>query len=162
MSVSRIELVSGLSTEEAQRVLDLGTPVRIPTGGSLFRLGDLADRVFVIERGRIALTMPMQVRQQEEALLVEERLPGETVGWSALIPPHRFTLNAAAPLETDVLAIPRIALFEYLDARPQIGYQLMRNLGEILGQRLQVFQAMWLREMQLGIDLRMQSSRGAA
>lgn len=163
MSVSRTELVAGLATDEAQRVLDLGTPLRIPMGGSLFRLGDLADRVFVIERGRIALTMPMQVRQQEEALLVEERLPGETVGWSALIPPHRFTLNATAPLETDLLAIPRSALIEYLDAHPQIGYAVTRNLGEIMGQRLQIFQAMWLREMQRGIELRVQPAvRGVA
>lgn len=162
MDLSRTELVSGLAPADAEAVLRLGTPMHVPSGTALFRLGEVADHVFVIERGRIALTMPMQVRQQEEAVLVEERLPGETVGWSALIPPHRFTLNATAPLETDVIAIPRTALLEHLFAHPDVGYVLTRNIAEIMGQRLQVFQAMWLREMQRTIELRAQPSRGVA
>ncbi len=37
--------------------------------------------------------------------MVEERSAGQTVGWSALIPPYRFTLTATAPLETEVIAL---------------------------------------------------------
>lgn len=162
MTMHTIELVAGLPSDASRQVLALGTPLRVSSGGTLFRLGEAADSVFVIERGRIALTMPMQVRNQDEAVLVEERQPGETVGWSALIPPHRFTLNATAPLETDLLGIPRAALVDYLQTRPEIGYLVTRNVAELMGQRLQVFQAMWLREMQHGIELRLQPSRGVA
>jgi CRP-like cAMP-binding protein len=162
MDLSKTELVAGLAPDDAEQVLGLGHPMHVPSGTALFHLGELADRVFVVERGRIALTMPMQVRQQEEAVLVEERLPGETVGWSALIPPHRFTLNASAPLETDVIVIPRQALLDYLVAHPSVAYLITRNLAEIMGQRLQVFQAMWLREMQRTIELRAQPARGVA
>ena len=45
-------------------------------------------------------------RGREEDVLIEEREAGQTLGWSALIPPHRFTLKATAPLDTDVLALP--------------------------------------------------------
>lgn len=162
MTTSLIELVAGLPAGPSEHVMAFGTPLRVPAGSVLFRLGDLADRVFVIERGQIALTMPIQVRDREEAVLVEERRPGETVGWSALIPPHRFTLTATAPLDTDVLAIGRGTLLEYLHAHPDAGYIVMRNLAEIMGQRLQVFQAMWLREMQHGIERRTQPASGAA
>lgn len=162
MTTSLIELVAGLSAGPSRHVLEFGTPIHVNAGGVLFRLGDLADRVFVIERGRIALTMPIRVREREEAVLVEERQAGETVGWSALIPPHRFTLTATAPLDTDVLAIERGALVEYLDSQPEIGYLVMRNLAEIMGRRLQVFQAMWVREMQHGIERRTQPASGAA
>ena len=161
MDLNRTELVAGLAPDDAAQVLQLGTALRVPSGTALFHLGELADRVFVIERGRIALTMPMQVRQQEEAVLVEERSPGETVGWSALIPPHRFTLNATAPLETDVIAIPRTALLGYLATHPDVAYVLTRNVAELMGQRLLVFQAMWLREMQRGIESRTLAARGA-
>ena len=115
-----------------------------------------------IERGLIALKMPIQVQRREEALLVEERGPGQTVGWSALIPPHRFTLNATAPLETEVRAIPRNALLEYLSAYPDAAAVVMRNVSELMGHRLQVFQTMWLREMQRAIERQTQSSRGVA
>jgi hypothetical protein len=85
---------------------------------------------------------------------VEERLPGQALGWSALIPPHRFTLKAVAPLDTQVLAFSRAALFQLFAVRPAVGYTVTRNVAAVVGQRLQVFQAMWLREMERVVQLR--------
>jgi CRP-like cAMP-binding protein len=56
------ELLNGLSSVEAGQVLELGTRLIVPRGVSLFQLGDPADRLFLTERGRIKLTLPMQVR----------------------------------------------------------------------------------------------------
>ena len=109
--------------------------------------------LYVVRQGRIALTLPMEVRGQAQDVLIEERGPGQAVGWSALIPPHRFTLKATAPLGTDVLVLPRARLIEYLTAHPAIGYQVARNVAAVVGQRLQVFQAMWLRQMQSVVKL---------
>ncbi len=79
--------------------------------------------------------------------------PGQTVGWSALIPPHRFTLKAIAPLETEVIALSREVLREVFNSYPDIGYTVSLNLATVIGQRLQMFQAMWLREMQRNVDV---------
>lgn len=148
------DLLNGLSSEEVERVLALGARLIIPSGKSLFRLGDPADRLFLTERGRIRLTLPMQVRGHEEEILVEEMFPGQAVGWSALIPPYRFTLTATAPLETEVIALPREALREYFAACPAAGYKIALNLAVVIGHRLQLFQTMWLREMQRAVEVR--------
>ena len=37
-----------------------------------------ADRVFIIWRGRIALMVPLRLRQQDTTVLLEERLPADT------------------------------------------------------------------------------------
>ena len=86
-------------------------------------------------------------------MLVEESGPGEAIGWSALIPPYRFTLTATAPLETEVIAIPREALQAHFEAHPAVGQTVSLNLACVIGQRLQVFQTMWLREMQRTVEL---------
>lgn len=148
------ELLNGLSPAEVDQVLALGTRVTVPSGGSLFRLGDPADRLFLTERGRIRLTFPMLVRGREEDILIEEKSPGETIGWSALVPPHRFTLSATAPLETEVIALPREPLCAYCESSPSVGYKIGLNLAILIGQRLQLVQAMWLREMQRTVELR--------
>ena len=70
------ELLNGLSSDEAEQVLKLGTRLIVPSGAELFRLGDHADRLFLTERGRIRLTLPMQVRGREEDIFVEESSPG--------------------------------------------------------------------------------------
>lgn len=153
MATGQPELLAGLADDEAAGLVALGRRLKLAAGATLFNLGDLADSLFLIERGRIALSMPMQVRGRQEDLLVEERLPGQGLGWSALIPPHRFTLKATAPLETELLALPRTALLEHFAERPAVGYAVTRNLAAVVGQRLQVFQAMWLREMQRVVKL---------
>ena len=142
------ELLNGLSPVEADQVLALGTRVLVPSGGFLLRLGDPADRLFLIERGRIRLTLPMLVRGSEEDILIEEKVPGETVGWSALVPPYSFTLSATAPLETEVIALSRETLCAFCESSPAVGFRIGMNLAILVGRRLQLVQAMWLREMQ--------------
>jgi hypothetical protein len=61
-------------------------------------------------------------------------------------------LRAVALVETDVIAIPRDAVRAYFDVHPAVGYLVSLNLASTIGQRLQVFQAMWLREMQRAVE----------
>ena len=143
-----VELFRDLTDPQTAAISALAQRVRLSAGEVLFHLGDDADWLYSIEWGRLALTLPMRVRSREEEVLIEERLRGQTVGWSALIPPHHMTMTAKALAETELVAIPRAPLLQLIDAQPEIGYRLMRNLGVVMGHRLQVLQAMWLREMQ--------------
>jgi len=129
----------------------LGHRITLAPGEPLFLLGDNADEIFIVERGRISLTIPMRVGAREEAIPIEERQAGQIVGWSALIHPHRFTLTARALVESELLALPRVALVQHLEQNPSTGYQISRNLAAVVGHRLQVFEAMWLREMQRAV-----------
>lgn len=147
------ELLKGLTSGEAEQVLTLGARMTVPSGGSLFRLGDAAERVYLIERGRIRLSFPMLLRGQHEDVVFEEKGPGETVGWSAMVPPYRFTLSAAAPLETEVIALHRDALSAFCAAVPEIGSRIGFNLVLLVGQRLQLVQTMWMREIQRTVEL---------
>jgi hypothetical protein len=56
-------------------------------------------------------------------------------------------------VETEVLVLHRSALLEHFAGHPEVGYAVTRNVAAVVGQRLQVFQAMWLREMQRVVKL---------
>ena len=142
------DLVRGLSPEDAASVLVLGLPIALAAGDVLFDLGAEAESLYLIQRGRIALTLPMQVAGREKDIVIEEHVPGQMLGWSALVPPHRFTLKATAPLPTEVLAFRRSELLGYCAVNSRVGQVIALNIAEVVGRRLQVFQAMWLRQMQ--------------
>jgi len=142
------ELLSGLSPFDADAMLAVGTTVTLAAGDVLFNLGDEADAMYLINRGRVALTLPIQIGGREEDVFIEERLPGQVLGWSALTPPYRFTLKATSPLATELTRLPRRALLDYFATRPDVGYAVGLNVASVIGQRLQVVQAMWLREVQ--------------
>jgi len=154
MAKPQTDLLKGLTEEEAAQVQALGVPQTLPAGEVLFRLGEPAERLYLVRSGRIHLTLPIAIRGSDEDVLIEERLAGETVGWSGLIPPHRFTLKATAPVATELTAFPRSALLEHFAAHPAVGYVVMRNVGTVIGHRLQVFQTMWTREMQRSVELK--------
>jgi CRP-like cAMP-binding protein len=148
------DLLDGLAQADAQDVLALGVPVTLRGGDVLFRLGDEAASLYIVQRGCIALRLPMDVAGRASDVVVEERGVGQTVGWSGLIPPHRFTLEAIALVDAVVLGLPRATLMEHFSRHPDVGWEVTQNLASIIGQRLQVIQAMWLREMQRVVALR--------
>lgn len=152
--MDQADMLRGVNAADAARITALGSRITIPTGAPLFELGADAHDVFLIERGRVSLTLPMKIGSHNEDVLVEERAAGQMVGWSGLIPPHRFTLKASAQVETEVLVLPRAPLLQFFDANPAVGYAVHRNLASVIGERLQVFQAMWLREMQRFVETR--------
>jgi CRP-like cAMP-binding protein len=154
MTNGHYDLLRGLGPTDVERTRALGSRISLSSGDELFRLGGDADCLYLISHGQINLTLPMQVRGQETDVVVEERTAGQTVGWSALIPPHRFTLRAIAPVETEVIALSRDALEKEFTANPEVGYMVSLNLAAVIGQRLQLFQAMWLREVARMIELR--------
>lgn len=148
------ELLTGLTAEEASQFIDLGTRLKLTSGSILFRLGEPADQMFLVLSGRINLSLPMQIRGGEEDVLIEEKMAGETLGWSGLVPPHRFTLKAVAAVETELIAFPRAVLLKHFADNPGVGYTIHRNVAGVIGHRLGIFQAMWLREMQRMVELR--------
>lgn len=151
MTRTQPDLLAGLADADASALLAIGQPITLSAGGVLFRLGAEAESLYLIRRGRIALTMPLEIGGREQDILIEEHVPGQTLGWSALIPPHRFTLKATAPLETEVVALRRVDLLRHFEAHPEVARIVSMNVARLVGQRLHVFQAMWLREMQRAV-----------
>ncbi|HWQ52219.1 MAG TPA: cyclic nucleotide-binding domain-containing protein [Bryobacteraceae bacterium] len=152
MNYREPDLLKGLNDEQMEQALALGSRISLPGGAELFGLGSEADRLFLIDRGRVKLTLPIQLRGHDQDILVEERSSGQTVGWSALIPPYRFTLKATTLIETDLIALSRESLRALFAASPEVGYTVSLNLAAVIGQRLQLFQTMWLREMQRVVE----------
>jgi CRP-like cAMP-binding protein len=146
------DLLRGVSPEDSREMLALGTPLTLGPGEVVFDLAEEATCIYLVARGKVELSLPIRLGGKQEHVAVEERVPGQMLGWSALVPPHRFTLRATTSIETELLSLPREDLRRVLSSRPDAGHVLMTNLATIVGQRFQVFQAMWLREIQRALE----------
>ena len=149
------ELLAGLDEESRRRVLALGERRHYACASEVFRLGDPADHLYLVEQGQVALMMPLSFKGEERNVLVEEEGRGQTVGWSALVAPHRFTLMARASVATDLVALPRVALRHLFAVDPAVAAVVLGNLITLIGQRLQKVQAMWIREVQRSVTARL-------
>jgi len=147
-----------LSKAQCQAFVPLAHPQHVARGEYLFRLGQPAATLYVVRSGVVELTMPLSMRNGEQEVTVEEARAGDTVAWSALIAPYRFTMSARAGDDVELLGFSSSDLRAALAAKPDVGLSIMANLAQVIARRLQVTQVVWTRGLQRGVDV----SLGAA
>jgi len=147
-------LFKSLSSEQLAELMRSASQVHLPSGTPLFRLGDDADRLFVVRKGRVELSMPMQIGNQQMDAFLEELGPGDMLGWSALVEPHRYTVSASAHVDAELTAWNGADLRRLIATDPRLGVPLLQNLATLICRRFHGMQAMWLRELQRTISAR--------
>ena len=103
-------------------------------GGEVVHEGAPADAFFIVLAGKVALEVVLPDRPRRTIQTVG---PGEVLGWSWLVPPHRWRLDARAVKSTRLLAIEAEALRRTLSERPVEGYRFLLRLLPVIAQRLE-------------------------
>lgn len=141
-------LFHGLTIEQCAPFVPIAHARTVPAGEYVFRLGEDAGALFIVRAGSIELTLPLKMTGDDRDVTVEEAGEGDTIAWSALIEPHRFTMSARAGTDVELLAFARRDLQTMLAALPDAGVRIMTNLARVIGRRLHLVQTMWHRELQ--------------
>jgi toluene monooxygenase system ferredoxin subunit len=153
-TLREVELFLGLTEAQRRAVAQLAVERRAPAGEVLFRLGEPAEALFVLQRGRVDLTFPLQVLGESREVRFQSLEAGRTLAWSALVPPHRLTMTARATTEVSLLVLEGERLRALLAEQPAIGHQVMSNLAGVVGARFHELLALWGREIQRGLSAR--------
>ena len=90
----KIDILEGLDEAQRSRLAAIARIQSCRKGEYVFLLGDAADRIYAVLSGRVVLCLPLSLGGVVEDVCVRSALPGETIGWSALVKPYRFTLSA--------------------------------------------------------------------
>ena len=113
-----------MEPEAPREALDL------PAGTVLFREGDPGEEMFVIERGRIRLTLGPQDMEVEIAILQ----PGDFFGELSLLGGARRTATATATDATRLLVIRRDTFAMMMQDDLEVVFRMMDALGSRLAQ----------------------------
>ncbi len=104
-------------------------------GYSILREGEAANHLYLIDRGKVALGTVAAGRGFTTIEILED---GEALGWSWLIPPYHWHFTAMTILPTWVIALDGKRLREHCEADHDFGYELLKRLALIIGQRLRM------------------------
>lgn len=146
------QLFAGLTAEQRAPFAPLARPSRAARGQRLFSMGEPAGVLYVVADGVVELTMPLAVSGGEHEVVVGVARAGETVAWSALIEPHRYTMSARAGTDVELVGFARADLQEALRGHPETGLRVLENLAQVVGRRLQVVQVLWTRALQRSVN----------
>ena len=82
---------------------------------------------------------------------LKDQLKGDTLAWSALVPPFQLTLSARSAAASKLIELFPDDLRGLFDRQPRIGFVFMSNLAKVIGGRLQQVEAMLAREVQRAV-----------
>ena len=103
-------------------------------GDVLFREGEPANQLYLIESGKITL----EAREPADgAMLVQTLGAGEVVGWSWLFPPFVWHFQARAIEPANIIILGGAHLLVTAERHHDFGYELMKRVAQVVISRLQ-------------------------
>jgi CRP/FNR family cyclic AMP-dependent transcriptional regulator len=123
-----------LSPAHLQILADNALPAHFEAGEVIFREGEMANRFYLIQKGKVALESS---DPRGEERMVQEIGAGEVLGWSWLFPPYYWHMDARATEPTEAIFFYGTRLREQAQENHDLGYELMQRVAEIVIRRLQ-------------------------
>jgi len=133
--VTKTALFQGLSEEDIKKVLSIGQTRIYNPGDTVFKEGDDAVHIYIVEEGKLAV-------QTAEKQTVYTATTGDVLGWSTLILPYKRTASAIATEKARVVVIDQAKLHEFCEQNLPIGYKITRNVGRTMAARMRTAKAM--------------------
>lgn len=135
-----IELFARLPDEALRGIQALCREGRYSRGEEIFSEGGLADKLFVLEKGTVAIRI--QRHASEDTLMVAAiRDKGAIMGWSAVVGTGRYTASAVCMDEVFVLEIDGEGLKQFIHEDCSTGVVILEALANVIASRLQATRA---------------------
>jgi CRP/FNR family cyclic AMP-dependent transcriptional regulator len=123
-----------MKPEHIAVLLEGAKEVQLEAGDVLFRQGEPANRLCLIESGKVALEAH---EPGDGTTLVQTLGPGEALGWSWLFPPFSWHFQARALEPTCVIALSGAHLLSTAERDHEFGYELMKRVAQVVIHRLE-------------------------
>jgi CRP-like cAMP-binding protein len=125
--------VSRLTTEQIEALSACATLERFGPGATIFREREPATACYLLRGGRVALQL-----HAPDGPLILETLEGEQVlGWSWLVPPHRWRFDAVAQEGVEAITLDAERTRSLLLDDPQLASVVKQQLLVVLADRLE-------------------------
>ncbi len=126
--------LNGLRPEHLEIVADCASEAGFAADQIIFREGEIAGQLYLIQSGRVALEAH---RYKDGDVPIQTLGAGDVLGWSWLFPPFRWHFQARAIEPASVVALNGAHLLVAGNENPEFGFELMKRVVQVVIQRLQ-------------------------
>ncbi|HLF20242.1 MAG TPA: DUF1003 domain-containing protein [Bacteroidota bacterium] len=128
--LSTIPIFEKLSPTDHDVLVTLWQKRLLTQGQVLFRKGETGNSMFVIERGVIEITVPIELQKKETRISVLHE--GEFLGELSLVDGLPRTATATAMEECELLEMKREDFMTFLMQRPAVAIAMVSEIGKRL------------------------------
>jgi CRP-like cAMP-binding protein len=125
---------AGMNPIQLAVLSDCAIAVHVDKGQLILREGELANRFYLIESGKVVL-------EAGEGLggpvIIETIGAGDLLGWSWMFSPYAWQFTARAAEPTEAIFFYGTILREYCERDHSLGYELFKRMAPVMLKRLQ-------------------------
>ena len=126
--------LAGLDPGFTSLMVGCAKNVRFSRGDYIYREGDPADQFYLMREGKVAVEI---FAPQRTPIIVTTLGEGEILGWSWLLPPYQWKLNARAIENVRAIALDGKCLRNKCEQNHDLGYEVLKRFARIIEQRLE-------------------------
>jgi CRP-like cAMP-binding protein len=126
--------LAGMNHTQLAFLTDCAMPVHFKKGQSIFREGEMANRFYLIERGKVILESGGALG---EPVIIDTIGAGDLLGWSWMFAPYAWRFDARAAESTDAIFFYGTILREYCERDHSLGYELLKRMAVVMNRRMQ-------------------------
>jgi CRP/FNR family transcriptional regulator, cyclic AMP receptor protein len=108
--------------------------VRFPAGEHIFRVGEPANRFYLLTAGRVALEAPSPGHAPAPVQIIAA---GDVLGWSWLVPPYEWRFDARTLEPVEAVFFYGTRLRELADEDPAFCCGMLKRMTNVILGRLQ-------------------------
>ncbi|HWN96252.1 MAG TPA: Crp/Fnr family transcriptional regulator [Methylomirabilota bacterium] len=135
--------LAGMDERNRQIFLHGAKEQQFAPGEIIFREGDPANTLYLIEAGQVALET---TSAGSGTTVIQTLGASDVLGWSWLFPPFAWHFQARATQPTRAICCDGGHLLVEAEEDPAFGYAVMRRISQLVIQRLQATRKKLIRE----------------
>jgi CRP-like cAMP-binding protein len=116
--------LAGMNRSQLNLLTDCAMAVNFTPGELIFREGELANRFYLIESGKVTLESS---GRSGDPVIVDNVGAGGLLGWSWMFPPYVWHFTARAVEPTKAIFFYGTILREYCEHDHSLGYELFKH-----------------------------------
>lgn len=124
---------AGMKEEHMDLLVGCASNVRFDAGQFILREGEEANKFYLIRQGQVALEVHAPGRG---SITIQTLGAGEILGWSWLVPPYYWRLDARAVELTRALALDGKCLREKCEKDHDLAYELLKRFSQVMVDHL--------------------------
>jgi signal transduction histidine kinase len=135
--LKRSEILGDLDEEDLANIAAFCKEINYQEGDTILVEADFANKLHIVERGKLALEKRIELGRHTTArnATVSYIEPGKMAGFSTLTEPHAYSTSAVCIEPTRIIEIDGEKMRDYLASHPDVGYKVMQNIANIVGDR---------------------------
>ena len=132
--IKQATIFAGLDDVQMGKIGEKGERRKFAQGDVVFEEGSSGHELYIVLEGRIEITVKMARESEQAPVHVVE--PGAIFGEFSLVSDHERSATAVACQDSLCFVLKRSVFRQIADEDPKLGYIVLRDLGEILVERI--------------------------